>query len=163
MTVTGPAAAATLLLYTFQTQVIYQLALTIGPSHTASFIVAALWRLVTRHVFFATNHGCFFNRLQYSAAFVATEEFYFVIGGISLFLNTFGWEMLGFGFAWTMSQIPGRSELGRIYSALQLVEALTSCISVSVLRRHLMVWDIYAPHFLFTAVLLTVFVVLLDN
>ena len=49
-----------------------------------------MWRLLFRHVFFATNHGCAFNRLQYSAAFVASIEFDFHIGGFQLFLNTFG-------------------------------------------------------------------------
>lgn len=53
-------------------------------------IQAVLWRFVVRHVFFATNHGCAFNRLHYAAAFVATIEFDFVLGGLQLFLNTFG-------------------------------------------------------------------------
>jgi hypothetical protein len=153
MAVTGPSAAASLVVYTLQAAVIYCLAVTTsGPLHVHSFVIAALWRLVTRHVFFATNHGCFFNRLQYSAAFIATKEFYFVTGGISLFLNTFGWEMVGIVLAWLMSQHTGRSHIWRVYGAYQLVEALTSCISVRLLRRHLMVWDIYAPHFLFAAI-----------
>jgi hypothetical protein len=50
------------------------------------------------------------------------------------------------------SRHKGRASLWRFYGVLQLVEALTSCISVSLLRRHLMVWDIYAPHFLFVSV-----------
>jgi len=152
MTVAGPATAASLVIYTFQASVIYRLTLTTGAFQASSLVVAALWRLVSRHAFFATNHGCFFNRLQYSAAFVATKEFYFVTGGISLFFNTFGWELLGITFAYALSQTPGRAHLMRIYAAFQLVEALTSCISVSLLRRHLMVWDIYAPHFLFAAI-----------
>lgn len=152
MTVTGPAAAASLVFYTFQASIVYRLALTNGRFQASTFVVAAVWKLVSRHIFFATNHGCFFNRLQYSAAFVATEEFYFVTGGMSLFFNTFGWEAVGIAFAWALSLVPGRSNLKRVYAAFQIVEALTSCISVSVLRRHLMVWDIFAPHFLFTAI-----------
>lgn len=150
--VTGPSAATSLVLYTFQAVVVYRLAVTEGLLSVPSFVVAALWRLVTRHVFFATNHGCFFNRLQYSAAFVATKEFYFVTGGISLFLNTFGWETAGIVFAWLLSQQTGRTQIWRAYGLYQLIEALSSCISVSLLRRHLMVWDIYAPHFLFVAI-----------
>lgn len=152
MAVTGPSAASSLVAYTFQATVIYCLAMMTGPRQVHPLVIAALWRLVTRHVFFATNHGCFFNRLQYSAAFIVTKEFYFVTGGISLFLNTFGWEMVGIVLAWLMSQHLGRSQIWRAYGVYQLVEALTSCISVSVLRRHLMVWDIYAPHFLFAAI-----------
>lgn len=58
-------------------------------------VQAVLWRFVVRHVFFATNHGCAFNRLHYSAAFVATIEFDFVLGGLQLFLNTFGERHFG--------------------------------------------------------------------
>jgi phosphatidylinositol glycan class O len=152
MAVTGPSAATSLVFYTFQLTVMYCLTLHTGTGQVNSYVIAALWRLVTRHVFFATNHGCYFNRLQYSAAFIATKEFYFVGGGISLFLNTFGWEMVGIVVAWLMSQRPGRAHLFRIYGLYQLVEALASCISVGVLRRHLMVWDIYAPHFLFASI-----------
>jgi hypothetical protein len=43
-----------------------------------------------------------------------------------------------------------RHIIWRLYCIFQYLEALCSCISVSILRRHLMVWDIYAPHFLFT-------------
>lgn len=157
MAVTGPSTAATLVLYTFQISALYLLshvsAATRPHQKVRSVVLAALLKFVTRHVFFATNHGCAFNRLQYSAAFIATKEFYFVTGGISLFLNTFGWEMVGLGWAllWSYND-KGHANLWRTYTCLQLLEAITSCISVSVLRRHLMVWDIYAPHFLFTAI-----------
>lgn len=152
MLVTGPSAASSLVLYTLQASIIYTLSRMSGSLKVHSIVLATMWRLVTRHVFFTTNHGCAFNRLQYSAAFVATTEFYFVTGGISLFLNTFGWEVVGLAFAWLLSQHQGRSKIWRLYGSFQLLEALASCISVSLLRRHLMVWDIYAPHFLFVSI-----------
>jgi phosphatidylinositol glycan class O len=116
------------------------------------FVIAVLWKLVSRHTFFATNHGCSFSRLQYSAAFVATKEFSFFSGGISLFLNTFGWELVGLAIAFLLSRKQRSNSIWKMYTFLQFLEALTSCISVSLLRRHLMVWDIYAPHFLFCAI-----------
>jgi len=152
MMVTGPSASSSLVLYTLQASIIYALSRTRGSLKVHSIVLALMWRLVTRQVFFATNHGCAFNRLQYSAAFIATTEFYFSTGGISLFLNTFGWELVGIVFAWMLSQHYGRSKIWRLYGSFQLLEALTSCISVSLLRRHLMVWDIYAPHFLFVCI-----------
>jgi hypothetical protein len=125
-------------------------------------VLAALWRFLVRHAFFATNHGCSFARLQVSSAFVATSEFNFVFAGSSLFINTFGWEIVGLSFAWLLSTHasqsaiaagpPRRTELWRWYCLYQLIETLCSCVSVSLLRRHLMVWDIYAPHFLFVAI-----------
>jgi len=151
MTVTGPSAAASMVVFIIQISVLWVLAAG-DCAQVRPFVLAALLRLVTRHAFFATNHGCTFSRLQLSAAFAATSEFYFEIGGISLFLNTFGWEMVGIVMAWFLSQDKQRLRLWRIYGLFQLVEALTSCISVSILRRHLMVWDIYAPHFLFAGI-----------
>jgi hypothetical protein len=125
-------------------------------------VLAALWRFMVRHAFFATNHGCSFARLQVSSAFVATSVFNFGFAGSSLFINTFGWEIVGLSFAWLLSSHASqsamaagprrRTELWRWYCLYQLIETLCSCVSVSLLRRHLMVWDIYAPHFLFVAI-----------
>ena len=130
-------------------------------SQVPSAVLAALWRFIIRHTFFATNHGCTFSRLQLSAAFVATSTFNFVFAGTSLFINTFGWEIVGLSFAWLLSSSTGkqseRRNLWRYYCLYQLIETLCSCVSVSVLRRHLMVWDIYAPHFLFVAIFMIIF------
>jgi GPI ethanolamine phosphate transferase 3 subunit O len=185
MAVTGPSTAATLVLYTLQVIILFHLCsfpLTSSPTSQTTgrcrgttvspVVLAALWKLVTRHVFFATNHACAFSRLQYSAAFIATAEFYFATGGISLFLNTFGWEVVGLAFCWVFGRVQQQQQqqqqqqgsttsspsyssssvLWKVYGVYQLLEALASCISVSVLRRHLMVWDIYAPHFVFVAI-----------
>jgi phosphatidylinositol glycan class O len=152
LTVTGPSTATTVVLFSFQMVVIFLLSRWDSPLQVSSGTLAVLWRFLVRHTFFATSHACALNRLQYSAAFIATSEFSFVAGGVSLFLNTFGWEMVGLLFAVQCSRHKGRASLWRFYGVLQLVEALTSCISVSLLRRHLMVWDIYAPHFLFVSV-----------
>mmetsp|Transcript_4240 Transcript_4240/g.8154 ORF Transcript_4240/g.8154 Transcript_4240/m.8154 type:complete len:137 (-) Transcript_4240:210-620(-) len=58
-------------------------------------VSAVIWRLAIRHVFFTTNYHCLSNCLQFSAAFVASETFQFYLAGTSLFMNTFGWEILG--------------------------------------------------------------------
>ena len=71
-------------------------------------------------------------------------EFNFAFGGVFLFLNTFGWELFG------LFLVP---EL-KWYSVFQVLETAISCISVSVMRRHLMVWAVFAPRFLFAAIFL---------
>lgn len=152
MIVTGPSAATSLLLYLIQCSVVYALSLASGAFEVNSIVLAALVKFITRHTFFATNHGCAFNRLQLSAAFVATKEFEYFSAGGSLFMNTFGWEVAGLAFTWLLSKHRGRHAIWRFNVIFQTLEALCSCISVSVLRRHLMVWDIYAPHFLFSAI-----------
>ncbi|CAN0213897.1 unnamed protein product, partial [Discosporangium mesarthrocarpum] len=48
----------------------------------------------SRLFFFLTGHHNQFSRLQYSAAFIGFDEFNFQVGGILLFLNTFGTEIL---------------------------------------------------------------------
>ncbi|CAN0091455.1 unnamed protein product, partial [Hapterophycus canaliculatus] len=52
------------------------------------------WSVVGRAFFFLTGHHNQFSRLQYSAAFVGFDDFDFKIGGLLLFLNTFGTEIL---------------------------------------------------------------------
>lgn len=150
MAVTGPSTAPSVLIYVFQITIVVLVA-TCGDQ-LRPLVVCALLRLITRHAFFATNHGCAFNRLQYSAAFVSTNDFVYEIGGISLFLNTFGWEVAGILVAWNVGRQSANPRIWKLYGCLQLLEASASCISVAVLRRHLMVWDIYAPHFLFAAI-----------
>eukprot|EP00581_Thalassiosira_minuscula_P011788 CAMPEP_0183721204 /NCGR_PEP_ID=MMETSP0737-20130205/13555_1 /TAXON_ID=385413 /ORGANISM="Thalassiosira miniscula, Strain CCMP1093" /LENGTH=998 /DNA_ID=CAMNT_0025951175 /DNA_START=202 /DNA_END=3195 /DNA_ORIENTATION=- len=94
--VTGPSAASTAVLVVIQCAALQKMMLeSNGTREVNAPVMAAMWRLAMRHVFFATNHHCSFNRLQYSAAFVATGTFQFHIAGSSLFMNTFGWEILG--------------------------------------------------------------------
>jgi phosphatidylinositol glycan class O len=154
MVVTGPSNAPTVLLATLQGWMLYILAGATGFYEVSTPVQATLWRLLVRHTFFATNHGCAFNRLQYSAAFVASMEFNFALGGFQLFLNTFGWEMIGLIMVWITSYMNNRSCLWTWYGFYQVTESFLNCISVSLLRRHLMVWAIYAPRFLFSSVFL---------
>lgn len=118
-------------------------------------ILGGLWKMCTRHTFFATGHACSFNRLQFSAAFVATDVFYFQFAGCSLFLNTFGWEVLGNIVTLKVSYDHNKNLVWRWFCFFQLLEALCSCISVSLLRRHLMVWAIFAPRFVFAVIFLS--------
>ena len=154
MVVTGPSTAPTVLIASLQGWMLYILAGATGFYEVSTPVQATLWRLLVRHTFFATNHGCAFNRLQYSAAFVATMEFNFALGGFQLFLNTFGWEMIGLIMVWITSYMNNRSCLWTWYGFYQVMESFLNCISVSLLRRHLMVWAIYAPRFLFSSVFL---------
>jgi GPI ethanolamine phosphate transferase 3 subunit O len=154
MVVTGPSTSASMVLFLLQSFGIFQMARMQGVTFSASPILACFWRFLIRHTFFVTNHACAFSRLQYSAAFVATAEFQYVNGGLSLVLNTFGWEILGFVWIRAASRIMQRPHLLRFYCFFQLVETSFSCVSVSLLRRHLMVWATFAPRFLFSAIFL---------
>lgn len=117
-------------------------------------LLAAIWRLSIRHVFFVTEHACSFNRLHFSAAFVATETFYFFTAGISLFLNTFGWDLLGIVLVAAISRAANRLDVWKYFCFYQMMETVFSCISVTLMRRHLMVWAIFAPRFTFATIFL---------
>jgi GPI ethanolamine phosphate transferase 3 subunit O len=154
MVVTGPSTAANVLIASIQGWMMYILAGATVFYEVSSPVQATLWRLLVRHTFFATNHGCAFNRLQYSAAFVASMEFDFALGGLQLFLNTFGWEIVGLFMVWITSSAQRRPCLWTWYGFYQVMESFLNCISVSILRRHLMVWAVFAPRFLFSSVFL---------
>ena len=126
-------------------------------THITAPAMAAIWRLAIRHAFFASNHHCSFNRLQFSAAFVATSTFQFVIAGSSLFMNTFGFEILGSCLVLIFSQSSRKNsrnsaDVWEWFIYFQWTEMLASCLSVSMMKRHLMVWAIFAPRFMFAAV-----------
>lgn len=173
--VTGPSTAASSVLFLAQAWALCRLGFNRGADRgipaVAPSVAASLWRLSIRHAFFATNHGCAFNRLQYSAAFVAFDEFQFHTAGISLFFNTFGWEIIGSLFLLMVTRRRTRSAkstevkgggkgtgaeaIWKWFCLYQLLEAVGSCLSVSLMRRHLMVWAIFAPRFIFAAVFTT--------
>ncbi|KAL9182545.1 hypothetical protein ACHAXT_013197 [Thalassiosira profunda] len=156
--VTGPSAASTAAMTVIQCAALRLMMESTGARKVASPVMAAVWRLAMRHSFFATNHHCSFNRLQYSAAFVATNTFHFHLAGSSLFMNTFGWEILGSSLVLVYSRA-GRSKMGHArgnvwswFVFFQALEMVASCVSVSAMKRHLMVWAIFAPRFMFSAV-----------
>jgi phosphatidylinositol glycan class O len=168
---TGPSAAASAVLIVIQCAALRGMTREAhGARQVAAPVMAAVWRLAIRHVFFATNHHCSFNRLQFSAAFVATGTFQFFVAGSSLFMNTFGWEMLGSCLVLGYSRAfrSGANSTGYArnndvwdwFRFFQSTEILASCLSVRMMKRHLMVWAIFAPRFMFAAVFTAVSVLL---
>jgi len=154
MVVTGPSTALTVLFFSLQGWMLYLLAGATGFYEVSTPIQATLWRLLIRHTFFATNHGCTLNRLQFSAAFVASMDFDYALGGFQLFLNTFGWEIIGLIMVWVTAYMHNKKHLWSWYGFYQLIESFLNCVSVSLLRRNLMVWAVFAPRFLFSSIFL---------
>jgi phosphatidylinositol glycan class O len=156
--VTGPSMGSTGVFILIQSAALRQMIESTRANDVAAPAMAAIWRLAIRQVFFASNHHCSFNRLQFSAAFVATNTFQFFIAGFSLFMNTFGYEILGSCMVLAYSQ--SRRDSSRNNSAyvwewfiyFQWTEILASCLSVSMMKLHLMVWAIFAPRFMFAVV-----------
>ncbi len=146
--VTGPSTACTAVLVLAQCAALSQMMMqSTAQTEIDAPVMAAIWRLLIREVFFATNHHCSFNRLQFTAAFVATDTFQFQIAGFSLFMNTFGWELLGTllllltarfdtNFTAAAGSKDGSSRVWDWFCFYQCTETLASCISVSAMKRH---------------------------
>lgn len=145
-----------------------------------------LWSTVCYQSFFFTGHQNTFTSLQNAAGFVGFDDFHFYWAGALLGFNTFGcyllWLLfLPFALAHDEQQQPSQptastekaahrrsvvalSHWWRAVFTVVLHFALNTTVStafVALQRRHLMVWAIFAPKFLFDAIALLVLELLL--
>ncbi|KAJ1960699.1 mannose-ethanolamine phosphotransferase gpi13 [Dipsacomyces acuminosporus] len=118
--------------------------------------------------YFSTGHQFTLVSIQWSTAFVGVREMHLVICGLIVGLNTFGsfiftalcvplvvlWnvslgsQLLRIAPAHYFAQIAGA---GSAYAAYHALTASTTAIFAAWFRRHLMVWKIFAPRFMFSA------------
>jgi len=159
MNVTGPSSAISVVLVFMQVWPLYYLAELCGSRKVPSFVLSILWKSCIRQTFFATGHSCSLGELQLSSAFVATKTFYFIPAGLSLFLNSFGWDIIGWLLCLASAKATRRRDIWQWLGLFYFLELLFNTVSVSVMRRHLMMWATFAPHFIFTSVLFVTFVV----
>lgn len=134
-----------------------------------------LWSSVCYHSFFFTGHQNTFTSLQNAAAFVGFDDFHFYFAGALLSLNTFGNYALASLSALpllTVAPFESSSDLQIHHNPLWwrsvlvviayfALNAVVSTIFVALQRRHLMVWAIFAPKFIFDALTLLVLELLL--
>lgn len=128
------------------------------------------WSLLAVCLFFATGHWCAFDGLHYAAPFIGFEEFTLIPQAILLTIETFGFShilpILGLPFLVAHQHPSGQGEQGKrsfciklslVYSMYGLITATTftfTMICVTIQRRHLMVWGLFAPKFVFDVVAL---------
>ena len=119
-----------------------------------------IWFLM-EYAFYASGHVSNFNGLHISAAYVGMDNFHFILSGVLLFSNTFIATALSTALVWTgingtMMLKKNRNVLilliGACYSFLLFVKMAF----VLFARRHLMVWAIFAPKYIFTATIVIV-------
>ena len=108
------------------------------------------------HLFFRTSHSQSFSSLQIAASFIGFDTFYLVPAGLLLALNTFC-HLLTLAF---LSSVDGggAAELGLLL--VLCVRCVCTLCNAVVNRRHLMVWEIFAPKFVFDALSLVVWCVI---
>ncbi|KAL4173404.1 hypothetical protein KRP22_005359 [Phytophthora ramorum] len=119
-----------------------------------------LWASSSYQSFFTTGHANTFTSLQNAAGFVGFDDFNFYVAGALLGFNTFGCFALAvLALPWlTLKHKPqfGGARMLFVFSAYFSLNALVSALFVALQRRHLMVWAIFAPKFIFDGVVLLV-------
>ncbi|KAF4132014.1 Type I phosphodiesterase / nucleotide pyrophosphatase [Phytophthora infestans] len=117
-----------------------------------------LWASCSYQAFFTTGHANTFTSLQNAAGFVGFDTFNFYIAGALLGLNTFGCLALSvLALSWlNLKQHQPQPKMLLAFSAYFSLNALVSTLFVALQRRHLMVWAIFAPKFIFDGVVLLV-------
>lgn len=113
-----------------------------------------------RFMFLASGHSYAFNTVQVEAGLIGLDEFHFYTSGMQLAVNTFGHGALLFLSA--MYRVPLENLNETLLFALlqQTILLLATCISVFILQRHLMLWEVFAPRFIFEMAFYLVFVVM---
>lgn len=123
------------------------------------------WNLLAVCLFFCTGHWCAFDGLRYGAAFTGFDEFILIRQAILLAIETFGFSHILpiFGLPFlvvnkNLSSPDGQRkgsvfiQLSQVYLINGLITATTVTVTilcVSIQRRHLMVWGLFAPKFVF--------------
>ncbi|KAG2133743.1 hypothetical protein DEU56DRAFT_859098 [Suillus clintonianus] len=117
--------------------------------------------LLATHTYYSTGHQSTFSSLQWKSAFVFGKTLSFPLSHVSVAVNTFGSFLLlalavPLVVLWNLPPVPhprptiGASAL-RAALAMSLyfaVLAFGAAVCGAVLRRHLMVWKIFAPRYL---------------
>ncbi|WVQ94537.1 hypothetical protein IAU59_001616 [Kwoniella sp. CBS 9459] len=119
--------------------------------------------------FFATGHQAVITSIQWKAAFVGFDSVVYPFSPMLVIVNTWGVFFLSaiaipLLALWNISPRP-RSSLPILAHTLQLclafliyhtVVTFSSAITAAWLRRHLMVWKVFAPRFMLAGVTLLV-------
>jgi len=147
--VVGPASPAPIFLLLVQGFALLQV-----TKHFSTVFLATLWSTTSMSYFFATGHESFFNKLHYASPFVGFEEHEYFRGATMLGFNTFGIFILITVLLPVVSKnVPVAINTFIISQAMR---AITMIAFVAMQRRHLMVWAIFAPKYVFDSVTLLV-------
>ncbi|GAB2265520.1 hypothetical protein Dimus_000570 [Dionaea muscipula] len=124
------------------------------------------WSLLAVCLFFCTGHWCAFDGLRYGAAFIGFDEFILVRQAILLAIDTFGFSHIlpVFGLPVLVAySLPNQQtkqtqasvlfvRLALVYMMYGFITALSATFTVlcvTIHRRHLMVWGLFAPKYVF--------------
>ncbi|KAK9050932.1 hypothetical protein SSX86_027557 [Deinandra increscens subsp. villosa] len=124
------------------------------------------WSLLASCLFFCTGHWCAFDGLRYAAAFIGFDEFTIIPQAILLTIETYGFShifptlglpFLVFAYGDSSDKGKGKREIQLfhaylIYGLIMAVTSTFTVLCVMIQRRHLMVWGLFAPKYVFDVV-----------
>ena len=127
------------------------------------FLFTLLFFLLSQRYFFATGHQRALSSIQYEVGFIGMEKVNWIISPILILLNTYGSHIL-FSMALPLLGLWKRALLGDMearflkemkmiymsYIGIILLNLSSATVFAGHFRRHLMVWRVFAPKFLFT-------------
>ncbi|KAJ2795649.1 mannose-ethanolamine phosphotransferase gpi13 [Coemansia furcata] len=136
-----------------------------GLGHSLVPAQTCLMAMLAYVDYFSTGHQFTLVSIQWSTAFVGVREMHLVVCGAIVALNTLGSFVLAaccvpLAVLWNESPVglapPGRLVArlvgtASLYMGYHGVVAASSAANAAVFRRHLMVWKIFAPRFMFAA------------
>jgi phosphatidylinositol glycan class O len=113
--------------------------------------------LYCTQIFYATGHQCQFSSLQYNAAFVGFKTFSWWRGAVLLSANTWSSHILVTFFLVVLyAKREGKAKANAFvtFGLVQSAKYLAVLVCAMLHRRHLMVWGVFAPKFVFDSVAL---------
>lgn len=121
--------------------------------HAAEALMGLYLSQWARFSFFITSHQMRFDALQLFVAFIGFDRFSVYYGGFALFVNTFGSELVALAMALLYLQSLHKSTSKMSFLGVMLVYRMmllvVTCVSAYILRRHLMLWAVFAPKLVF--------------
>ncbi|EIN06531.1 hypothetical protein PUNSTDRAFT_136386 [Punctularia strigosozonata HHB-11173 SS5] len=134
-----------------------------SPTTPVTFSEIIPLALLGLHTYYATGHQSTISSIQWKTAFVLTSTLTYPFSPVLVILNTFGPHFL-FALAapllalWNVSPLPqhaasARAAAASLRAAVGIVAyfcvlLLGTALSSAWLRRHLMVWKVFAPRFM---------------
>ncbi|KAJ3681307.1 hypothetical protein LUZ60_015796 [Juncus effusus] len=126
------------------------------------------WSLLSICLFYQTGHWCTFDGLRYGAAFIGFDEFKIFRQAILLAIDTFGVShvipVLALPLLVALPFNISKKDKGKtviflnltqvflLYGLITSVATTFTILCVTIQRRHLMVWGLFAPKYVFDVI-----------
>jgi hypothetical protein len=104
-------------------------------------------------MFFSTGHQVNFSSIQFQTGFIGLSGFNFYLSGALVTMNSIGsFLVFNSASAYLLTQSKRKDEAFRILLLHRHFLLFMSVLFTAIHRRHLMVWNVFAPRFMFAAI-----------